>query len=81
MRARLISRLDVLGARSFFQVASVVTTVYNIKMTGSSGALYKDSTAVFSWANFELDGASLPTTHGVCKQRLAFSCIELCMHV
>ena len=48
--------LACLGAHSSFQVAAQVTTVYNVKMTGSSGDLYADSTAVFAWANFDVDG-------------------------
>ena len=53
---QLISRLHASGARSFFQVAAQLTTVYNVKMTGSSGDLYAGSTAVFAWANFDVDG-------------------------
>ena len=76
----LISRLHALGARSFFQVASVVTTVYNIKIPGFSGALYKYSTAVFSWVNFEPDGASLPThtafaNNGLRSAVLNYACM------
>ena len=77
------ARMLCMGARSFFQVASQVTTVYNVKMTGSSDDLYSKSTAAFSWANFDIDGASLPFPHTrrLHTQRLAFGRIELCMHV
>ena len=45
------------GARSFFQLASQMTTTYNIELSGSSKDLYADSVAVFSWAAFDWDGA------------------------
>ena len=69
-----------MGARSFFQIASQVTTVYNVKMTGSSEDLYKGSTAVFSWATFEPDGASLPTHTAFANNGLRSAVLKLCMH-
>ena len=50
------------GARSFFQLASQITTVYNVQLSGASGDLYADSVAVLSWAAFDWDGA-WPHTH------------------
>ena len=45
---------------TFFQLASQITTVYNVQLSGSSRALYADSIAVLSWATFEWDGYFYP---------------------
>lgn len=47
--------------RRFFQMASQITTVYGVKLYGTSRELYADSTSVLSWATFEWDGASAHT--------------------
>ena len=45
---------------TFYQVASQITTVYNVQLTGSSNDLYKDSVAPFSWATVNWDGYLFP---------------------
>ena len=40
---------------TFFQIASQITTVYNIDLSGDSGSLYAQSTAIFSWVDGAID--------------------------
>ena len=40
---------------TFFQMASQITTVYNIDLSGDSSSLYAQSTAIFSWMDGALD--------------------------
>ena len=56
---------------TFYQIASQITTVYNVRLSGSSKDLYEASVAVFSWATFDWDGASHHTPH--IGSRLAVS--------
>ena len=50
-------------SRRFFQLVSQMTTVYNVKLSGTAKTLYADSTSAFSWASFDWDGASAHLTH------------------
>ena len=34
-----------------------MTSIYNVKLSGSAADLYADSVAVLSWAAFDWDGA------------------------
>ena len=45
---------------TFFQVASQITTVYNVQLTGSAGELYQNSVAFLSWATIDWDGWLFP---------------------
>ena len=42
------------------QVASQITGVYNVKLTGSAGELYKNSIAFLSWATIDWDDWIFP---------------------
>eukprot|EP00964_Phaeocystis_antarctica_P113684 scaffold77694_cov77-Phaeocystis_antarctica.AAC.1 len=68
---------------TFYQIASQITTVYNVRLSGSSKDLYEASVAVLSWATFDWDGASHHTPHRLgisriltrtCVTRQATSC-------
>ena len=50
-------------SRRFFQLVSQMTTVYNVKLSGTAKTLYADSTSIFSWASFDWDGASAHLAH------------------
>ena len=45
---------------TFFQIASQITTVYHVKLTGSAGELYQNSVAFLSWATIDFDGWIFP---------------------
>ena len=42
---------------TFFQLASQITMVYNVQLSGSSRDLYANSIAVLTWVSFDWDGA------------------------
>ena len=45
---------------TFYQLASQMTTTYNVKLTGRAAQLYKDSVSIFSWASLNLDDYIYP---------------------
>ena len=44
-----------------------MTTVYNVQLSGSAAHLYADSVAVFSWLDFDWDGAWPHAHHGASE--------------
>ena len=45
---------------TFFQLASQLTTTYNVKLSGRAAQLYTDSVSIFSWASVNLDDYFYP---------------------
>ena len=50
---------------TFFQLASQITMVYNVQLSGSSKNLYANSIAVLTWVSFDWDGAPHRIHHNV----------------
>ena len=65
--ARLVSQLrevDIVPRfkllLTFFQLASQITTTYNVKVTGQAAQWYQDSVSIFNWASLNLDDYIFP---------------------
>ena len=59
----IVSRCKLLF--TFFQLASQITMVYNVQLSGSSKNLYANSIAVLTWVSFDWDGAPHRIHHNV----------------